>query len=122
MGLLRVGLVCLGSAFSVLVLSRGWCRVVLGLLQGRTFGGLNSVSLGALCAVRRGFSQVKACFVSCGLVGVPLMFGSRLRVRARGNRKVVTVPGKVDVTVRAFGYRAATENSHFNDAKRSKWE
>ena len=56
------GLVCLGSAFSVLVLSRGWCRVVLGLLQGRPFGELNSVSLGALCAVRRSFSQVKARF------------------------------------------------------------
>lgn len=55
-------LVCLGSAFSVLVLFRGWCRVVLGLLQGRPFGGLNSVSLGALCAVRRSFSQVKARF------------------------------------------------------------
>lgn len=50
------------------------------------------------------------------------MFGSRLRALTRENRKVVTAPGKVDVTVRAFGYRAATENSHFNDAKRSKWE
>lgn len=110
------------SAFSVLVLSRGWCRVVLGLLQGRPFSELNSVSLGALCAVRRSFSQVKARFVSCGLVWVPLMFGSCLRARTRGNRKVVTAPGKVDVTVRAFGYRAATENSHFNDVERSKWE
>lgn len=103
-GLLRVGLVCLGSAFSVLVLSRGWCRVVLGLLQGRPFGELNSVSLGALCTVRRGFSQVKARFVSCGLARVPLMSGSCLRVRTKGSRKVVTAPRKVDVTVRAFGY------------------
>ena len=63
------GLVCLGSALSVLVLSRGWCRVVLGLLQGRPFGGLNSVSLGALCTVRRDFSQVKARFVSAVLRG-----------------------------------------------------
>lgn len=106
----------------MLVLSRGWCRGVLGLLQGRPFGELNSVSLGALCAVRRDFSQVKARFVSCGLVGVPLMFGSRLRARAQGSRKAVTATGKVDVTVRAFGYRTVTENSHFSDAKRGKWE
>ena len=63
------GLVCLCSAFSVLVLSRGWCWVVLGLLQGRPFGELNSVSLGALCTVRRDFSQVKARFVSAVLRG-----------------------------------------------------
>ena len=68
------------------------------------------------------FRRLRHVFVSCGLVWVLLMFGSRLRARARGNRKVVTAPGKVDVTVRAFGYRIATENSHFNDAKQSKWE
>lgn len=106
----------------MLVLSRGWCRVVLGLLQGRPFGELNSVSLGALCTVRRDFSQVKARFVSCGLVWVLLMFGSCLRVRVKGSRKVVTAPGKKDVTVRAFGYRTVTENSHFSDAKRGQWE
>ena len=50
------------------------------------------------------------------------MFGSCLRVRTKGSRKVVTAPRKVDVTVRTFGYRIATENSHFNDAKQSKWE
>ena len=58
----------------------------------------------------------------CGLAWVLLMSGSCLRVRARGSWKVVTAPGKVDVTVRAFGYRTVTENSHFNDAKQSKWE
>ena len=50
------------------------------------------------------------------------MPGSCLRVRARGSWKVVTAPGKVGVTVHAFGYRTVTENSHFNDAKQSKWE
>lgn len=95
---------------------------MLGLLQGRPFGELNSVSFGALCTVRRDFSQVKVRFVSCGLAMVLLMFDSCLRVRAKGNRKVVTDPGKKDVAVRAFGYRTATENSHFSDAKRGKWE
>ena len=68
------------------------------------------------------FRRLRRVFVPCGLAMVLLMFGSCLRVRAKGNRKVVTAPGKVDVTVRAIGYRTATENSHFSDAKRGKWE